>query len=75
MEFMICDVYEYATPSGLPNATTGFVTVRKVPHGRRVCDIQCIEGPVHLVPAHLRATPTLWNVNNQIDVETYWYVY
>jgi hypothetical protein len=75
MEFMVCDVYEYATISGLPDASTGFVTVRKAPHGRRACDIQCIEGPVHLVPAHLRTTPTLWNVNNHIDVETYWYVY
>jgi len=75
MEFMVCDGCEYATISGSRDTTIGFGSVRKVPRGRRVCDIQCIEGPVHLVPAQMMATPALWNVNNHIHVETYWYVY
>ena len=75
MEFMVSDCYEYARTSSLPDATTGFVTVRKGTNNRRACDIQSIEGPAHLVPAHRRKTPTIWHVNNYIDVETYWYIY
>ena len=72
---MVCDVYEYVTISGLADSTSGFVIVRKVPHGWRACNIQCIEGPVYLIPAQMMATLTLWIVNNHIDLETYWYVY
>ena len=68
-------LYEYATISGLLDASTDFVRFRKVLHGRRAYDIQYIEGPVHLVPAQMRVTPTVWNVNNHINVRTYWHVY
>jgi len=75
MEFMVSDCSECVWTSSLPDATTTFVTVRKGTNNKRACNIQSIEGPAYLVPAHRRKTLTIWHVNNHIDVETCWYIY
>ena len=75
MKFMVYESFEYGTPGGLPDQTSGFVMVKHKSRSRAYVGLQAIEGPAHLVPAHVRSKPTLWNVNNHVDLETYWYIY
>ena len=75
MEFIVYEPFEYATPGGLPDQTSRSVIVKRKSRSWAAVGLQAIEGPAHLVPAHVRSKPTLWNVNNHVDLETYWYIY
>ena len=68
---MVYEPFEYATLGGLPDPTSGFVMVKRKSRSCAAVGLQAIEGPAHLVAAHIRTKPTLWNVNNDVDLETY----
>ena len=63
-------------PFGDPEEVDGFIRVVKAtdPH---VFAVVRIEGPAHLLPVSRKSTGSgsVWIVNNQVDLDTYWDVY
>jgi hypothetical protein len=62
--------------SGDPEEVDGFVRVVKLP-SPHVLAVESIEGPCHLIPERLGedGSGSVWIVNNQVDLDTYWDVY
>ena len=63
------------TESGQPNRFHGSVEVELDGRDRSVVEVGSIEGPVQLVEVNeaLRSRKT-WIVNNDVDLETYFYI-
>ena len=50
---MVYEPFEYATLGGLPDPTSGFVMVKRKSRSRATVGLEAIEGPAHLVAAHI----------------------
>ena len=61
---------------GDPEEVDGFIRVVKAT-GPHVFAVDRIEGPAHLLPASRMSTGSgsVWIINNQVDLDTYWDVY
>jgi hypothetical protein len=62
--------------SGDPEEVDGFVRVVKLP-SPHVIAVESIEGPCHLIPERMgeEGNGSVWIVNNQVDLDTYWDIY
>ena len=61
---------------GDPGEVDGFIRVVKAT-GAHVFAVDLIEGAAHLLPASRTSTESgsVWIINNQVDLDTYWDVY
>ena len=61
---------------GDPEEVDGFIRVVKAT-GPHVFAVDRIEGPAHLLPVSRTSTGSgsVWIINNQVDLDTYWDVY